>query len=417
MIQSKDIAKGEMTPATKGITELQLKQLQLNSLLQITEAINQNFTKFQLLSIYEFVLRNQLKVDKLVLFTFDDAWGISLIYGLPPVFNSESLIEALNNNTDLGTLREARSFEFEEIIPVYHKSRPLAFAFIGKVGNLEINYRDDILPFIQTITNLVIVALENKKLAKDSVKQAGIKKELALAAQMQSMLFPDKLPHFDNVDMSALYLPHQEVGGDYYDFIRISENEFITCMADVSGKGVPAALLMSNFQATLHALARHCATLQELVERLNDSVIRSAKGEKFITLFICKFNILTRELQFINAGHNPPILLADGKVMLLEEGTIGLGMFEDLPFISQGSLVAKLGSEYLLVCYTDGIVELENEEGDQYGMEKLRKFVVDNAGSSPVSTFQKNLMVSLNEFRGSRAFVDDVTLLVCRCKF
>jgi phosphoserine phosphatase RsbU/P len=407
-----------MTLLTKKSTEVQLKQLQLNSLLQITEAINQNFTKSQLLSIYEFVLRNQLKVDKLFLITYDNSWDISLIYGVSPEFSTTRLLELVTSNTGgLKSLTDFNISEFEEVIPVFHKSKALAYAFIGKVGKSDVSYREDILPFIQTITNLVIVALENKKLAKDFVKQAGIKKELALAAQMQAMLFPEKLPHFDNVDMSALYLPHAEVGGDYYDFIRVNEHEFITCMADVSGKGVPAALLMSNFQATLHALAKHCKSLTELVEQLNDSVIRSAKGEKFITLFICKFNTETREFQYINAGHNPPILLSDGKVRLLEEGSIGLGMFEKLPFISQGGMIAKLGAEYLLVCYTDGIIELSDEEGNLFGMERLEKFVIENSAIGSMGAFQKKLMIFLNEFRGNRPFVDDVTLLVCRCKF
>jgi phosphoserine phosphatase RsbU/P len=401
--------------ARKGISEIQLKQLQLNSLLQITEAINQNFTKSQLLSIYEFVLRSQLKVDKLILFTFDESWEVTLNFGVPENFDAAPFIQLIAD--DAKSLKSAGFFEFEEIIPVFHKSRPLAYALIGKVGNAQVSYRDDIVPFIQTITNLVIVALENKKLARDSVRQAGIRKELALAAQMQSMLFPEKLPHLDNVDMSALYLPHQEVGGDYYDFIRVSEHEFITCMADVSGKGVAAALLMSNFQATLHALAKHCKGLVDLVEQLNESVLRSARGEKFITLFICKFNTETRELQFINAGHNPPVLYSSGRIRLLEEGTTGLGMFEKLPFISQGNLVAELGSEYLMVCYTDGIVEIENNSGDLFSLDRLKEFVIENARVQNMSVFQKKLMICLNEFKEDKPFVDDVTLLVCRCRF
>lgn len=404
-----------MSATTKKFSELQLKQLQLNSLLQITEAINQNFSKAQLVSIYEFVVRTQLKIDKLLLFTFDEDWQVALSYGLPENYDTTALKEKIKTAPVIKEL--SKDYSFEGILPVYHKSRPLAFTFIGKVKNQEINYKDDILPFVQTITNLVIVALENKKLARENIKQAGIKKEMALAAQMQSMLFPEKLPHFDNVDMTALYLPHQEVGGDYYDYIRVNESEFIMCMADVSGKGVPAALLMSNFQATLHALSKNCKSLKELVQQLNESVTRSAKGEKFITLFICKFNTQNHQFEYINAGHNPPILFGKDGLTLLEEGSVGLGMFDELPFLSSGLLTAEPDSEYLLTCYTDGIVELENKSGDHYGMERLKEFVLRNANVPSMSVFKKRLLLELNEFREEKAFIDDVTLLACRCRF
>ena len=110
------------------------------------------------------------------------------------------------------------------------------------------------MSFIQTITNLIVVAIENNKMAVEQLKQAAMKKELELAAQMQSLLFPPSLPSNESYEIHATYLPHQEVGGDYYDYIPLSDHEFAICMADVSGKGIAAALLMANFQANLHAL-------------------------------------------------------------------------------------------------------------------------------------------------------------------
>jgi sigma-B regulation protein RsbU (phosphoserine phosphatase) len=400
--------------------DLRLKQLQLNSLLQITEAINQNFSKNQLLSIYEFVLRNQLKIESLLVFLFDTEWEIALEYGFGKSVDKNAIIELISTQKDITKLLvadEKLNLLFQDIIPVYHKDKPLAFIFIGNSKIKNSNYKEDIAPFLRIITNIVAVALENKKLAKDSIKQAGIKKELALAAEMQGMLFPSKLPHLDNIEMTAVYLPHQEIGGDYYDFIRVNEFEFITVMADVSGKGVAAALLMSNFQATLHALKKHCTSLVDLVEQLNKSIIRSAKGEKFITLFICKFNTQTREFQYINAGHNPPLLFFDKKVHLLEDGTIGLGMFEKLPFIRQGTLYAKEGAEYILACYTDGIVELENNNGNHFGMERLERFIRQNSQQLTANGLQNKLLETLHEFKEDRPFVDDIALLLCKCRF
>ena len=120
---------------------------------------------------------------------------------------------------------------------------------MGGLTNSVIPKRNELVPFIHTITNLIVVAIENNTIANEKIRQAGIRKELELAAQMQSLLFPTQLPRVKGYEIHATYLPHQEVGGDYYDFIPVSENEFIFCMADVSGKGIPAALLMSNIMA------------------------------------------------------------------------------------------------------------------------------------------------------------------------
>jgi len=413
----------EQQTLKKTSVELKLKQLQLNALLQITEAINQNFTKNQLLSIYEFVLRNQLKIRSLLLWVNDGGtWTPALRFGFVNDENLMNVTKALQSGETIESSIakfEGLSANFQDIIPVFHKDKPLAYACIGnsKDDFNSIDYREAFSPFVRTVTNIVVVALENKRLAKDSIKQAGIKKELALAAEMQGMLFPKKLPNLDNIEMSAVYLPHQEIGGDYYDFIRISEHEYITVMADVSGKGIAAALLMSNFQATLHALKKHFTNLKDLVQQLNKSVIRSANGEKFITLFICKFNNKTLEFEYINAGHNPPMLYLNKQVHLLEEGTTGLGMFDDLPFINMGRFVARRGFDYVLACYTDGVVELENDHGNHFGMERLQKLLIEHSRNMGVHQLQNELIDQLNSFKGKQNFVDDIAILLCKCKF
>ena len=189
-------------------------------------------------------------------------------------------------------------------------------------------------------------------MAVEQLKQAAMKKELELAAQMQNLLFPHSLPSNERYEIHATYLPHQEVGGDYYDYIPLNEHEFAICMADVSGKGIPAALLMANFQANLHALIAHTRSLSELAHQLNAKVYASAKGEKFITFFIGIYNVKTQELQYFNAGHNPP-LLVHSTVIYRTEGCTGLGMFEQLPFVNVGKLL--IPDKALLVCYTTAL--------------------------------------------------------------
>ena len=273
--------------------DLHAKKLQLHWLLQITKAINYNFSTKQLLDVYEHVLHTQLKVEKLALLIHEHKWECALLYG-----------------TD----------NFDSILPEYQKEQILAYALVGGTTGSVIPKRNELLPFIHTITNLIVVAMENNHIANEKIRQAGIRKELELAAQMQTMLFPTTLPSTGDYVMHATYLPHQEVGGDYYDYIPLNDHEFVFCMADVSGKGIPAALLMSNFQANLHAHSHLMHNLPELITLLNAKVFKSAKGEKFITFFIGRYNVKTKELHYVNAGHNPPFLIHDKVVYMLNEG-------------------------------------------------------------------------------------------------
>jgi sigma-B regulation protein RsbU (phosphoserine phosphatase) len=301
---------------------------------------------------------------------------------------------------------------FETIIPVNHNKQDLAFAFIGSSSHEDIENLKDVIPFIHTITNIIVVAIENKRLTKESIRQAQIEKELELAARMQSMLFPAHIPHNARIDLAATYLPHQMVGGDYYDYIELNEDEILICLADVSGKGISAALLMSNFQANLNAKAPLSKSLVELVHDLNSSVNKSAKGEKFITVFLAIINTKQRVLKYINAGHNPPLIYSGNEFHLLEKGTTGLGMFDELPFIHEGEVAFQPGST--LFCYTDGVVEQENTMGEAFGVDILMDLLQKNHQANSMKDLHVGVINSFNDFKKTVDPIDDVTLLSCR---
>ena len=266
------------------------------------------------------------------------------------------------------------------------------------------------LPFVQTLTNIIAVAIENKNLVNESLRQEGMKKELELASEMQAMLLPTSLPSNNNLDIAVFYQSHQQVGGDYYDFIELSDDEVCFCIADVSGKGVSAAMLMSNFQANLRALVHYSATLGELIDALNRKVLESAKGEKFITLFVAKYNIKTREMNYVNAGHNPPFLISD-EITLLKAGCPGLGMLDEIPLITEGRISIPAGSS--LFCYTDGLVETENEQNKEYGMEGLEESLKKNRAKKP-SEINTNVLIDLKTYKGRTNYADDIALLSCK---
>ncbi|HOK52407.1 MAG TPA: SpoIIE family protein phosphatase, partial [Bacteroidales bacterium] len=283
---------------------LKISTFKLNALLAITQAINENLSQQELLQRYEKLLKEDLNIGKIVIYKYNgNSWECLLASGIKNPENLNINIEAdLMKYTEITfvTSRSISSSEaFDIVIPVYNNNQPLSYVLIGDIEEEGEGMSPTIkhLHFIQTLSNIIIVAIENMRLVQESLRQAALKKELELASRMQSMLIPksSELPHNDNIWITAFYHPHLEVGGDYYDVIPLSNKEIGFCIADVSGKGISAAILMSNFQANLRALFTTDITLPNLIERLNDRVIKSANGEKFITLFVAKYNYETHE--------------------------------------------------------------------------------------------------------------------------
>lgn len=231
---------------------------------------------------------------------------------------------------------------------------------------------------------------------------------------MQQFLFPERLPYTEKLKVEASYLPHDRIGGDYYDYVPINRNQFLICVADVSGKGIPAALMMSNFQASLRTLLRQTPNLTDIIEALNYQVLENAKGEKFITFFAAIYDLHLKTMVYVNAGHNPP-LLVDKKngLRFLEEGSTVLGALHPLPFVNEG-FVTDL-DDFLLFCYTDGLTETLNEAGQQYGQESLvRYFEQEAVFERDLKTIHQDLIVALDCFKGRNSYHDDITMLSCR---
>ncbi len=391
-----------------------IRDQKLGALLEITNAINSNLSKSKLFAIYEFVLREQLNIGKLVLFLNEGEWDMALKFGTDSDVDIDIRRDllAITEITEVNSKVEGPFKEFDVVVPVYHKTKPLAYLLIGDVMEEALMVSPIIkhLPFVQTLTNIIAVAIENKNLVNESLRQEGMKKELELASEMQAMLLPTSLPSNNNLDIAVFYQSHQQVGGDYYDFIELSDDEVCFCIADVSGKGVSAAMLMSNFQANLRALVHYSATLGELIDALNRKVLESAKGEKFITLFVAKYNIKTREMNYVNAGHNPPFLISDD-ITLLKAGCPGLGMLDEIPLITEGRISIPAGSS--LFCYTDGLVETENEQNKEYGMEGLEESLKKNRAKKP-SEINTNVLNDLKIYKGRTNYADDIALLSCK---
>ena len=401
----------------KNLEELiQVKDFKLNSLLEITNAINSNQDVSQLLMIYEFILKEQLGFDKYILFNKQDDWNCLVKNGIKGKIKDINVNDDLLRFKDITVIQSSHSTvlnEFDIIVPVFHKDTPLAYLLISNLkSSFRSNKNINDISFIQTLTNIIVVAIENKRMAKASIKQERLKKELEVAKEMQKLLFPYNLPSNTRMDISAKYKTRHEVGGDYYDFIPLGKDEYIICMADVSGKGISAALLMANFQATIRTIFEYQRfDMGFLIDELNRKVMKSAKGEKFITFFIAHYNANNRMLNYVNAGHNHPFITNKKKVEMLNEGCIGLGMMDELPFLNEGKV--HLEPNTTLVLYTDGIVELEDLNGNQFGLDKLVKLV---HSYYPLQMEDLNNLIfsKIDEWRGPLKLVDDTAILSCR---
>ncbi len=261
---------------------LELSNTKLNTLLEITNAINENLSEKHLFGILKEVLSSSLRIGRYVLFTYENGWKASLTENIDNKTTNAIKLDKLVDQYEEIELLTSTPYpflkEFDIIVPVFHNEKPLAYLLLADFEDEKIEISPIIkhLKFIQTLANIIVVALENKRLNKEYIKQIAVKKELELAQNMQSLLFPRSLPDNEILKVVAYYEPHSEVGGDYYDIIPLRNHKTAICIADVSGKGMPAALLMANFQANLRALLNVTNDLEHLISLTNDKVLESA---------------------------------------------------------------------------------------------------------------------------------------------
>ncbi len=396
--------------------QIEKKELELNALLEITQAINSNVPEESLYKIFNFTLRANLNINKLALFVLDEIWNCKVNFGTQKNFLKTRLddhFKMIKRIHNMSEFEKCDFHEFDIVIPVAHKESTLALIFVGGAENQQSNHdRDESIKFIQALSNIIIVAIENKKLVRRQLEQEAFRKELEIASDVQQFLFPEKLPNTDRLKIEASYLPHDMIGGDYYDYIPINKNQFLICVADVSGKGIAAALMMSNFQASLRTLLRQTPNLTEILEALNFQVLENTKGEKFITFFGAIYDLSLKTMVYINAGHNPPILYTKKRgVQLLEEGSTVIGAMHPLPFVNEGFITDL--EEFFLFAYTDGLTETTNENEQEFGQESLMKYIEANLNKD-LKTMHQDIIVTLDGFKGKNGYKDDITMLSCR---
>ncbi len=253
--------------------------------------------------------------------------------------------------------------------------------------------------------------VENARLYEEEKAFVSMKEQVRLAYQIQIDLLPKSQPDVPGYDIAARSIPAQMVGGDYFDFIDVEAGSMAICLGDVSGKGLPASLLMANLQATLRGQTLVNAPVNESVQRSNKLIFQSTDPEKFATLFYGILNTETHELAYCNAGHEIPFVFSNGgDPARLETGGMALGVMEEFPY-QNDSVVLKAGD--LLVIYSDGIPDATNEFDHPFGEEMLIRLIRELKDRSAVSIID-GLIEAVQKHEGKTEQLDDLTIVVVK---
>jgi sigma-B regulation protein RsbU (phosphoserine phosphatase) len=263
------------------------------------------------------------------------------------------------------------------------------------------------------------MTLSVSALIDEQGKRQKLENELSIAHEVQQQLFPRSLPKLPGIEIEAICRPARVVSGDYYDFIRISPTRVAIALADISGKGISAALLMANVQAALRSDVLRYRNGQpgtpheqidtaEIVSHLNRHLFRNTTDERYATCFFGVYDTETRQLHYTNAGHLPPVYIWGTKVRRLETGGMVVGLFNEVPF-QQGAVEIEHGG--MLVAYSDGLIEPENVYGEEFGTERLIDMVTRNREKSP-HDIAEAMMTAAEEWSGSPEQADDMTVIV-----
>ncbi len=394
--------------------ELHLKQLQINRLLNITQAINSNVSDQGLYDMYNSFLSWEMGIKKMALYIQSEkGWECISYIGISKKMTEMDLSKKLVEYERLRMLEGNETHElikeFDVVIPVLHKEQPIAYTFIGGFEEDEDMYNK--VQFITTITNIIAVAIENKRLFKQQIEQERYNREMELAGDMQHLLIPDHLPDNEFYQLDSIYKPHQSVGGDYFDYVEFEDGTLVFCIADIAGKGLAAALLMANFQANFHSILMASTKLETFVRELNTSLFRITKGDKHLTFFIGVYKRDTGKLTYCNAGHNPPVLFSKNRMDTLREGCTILGSFPEIPFMDLGEVL--ITEDTTILTYTDGLTDMQNDAEAYFDEEALLDFVKDKTALS-AKIFNQELMNRIEVFKGRQNYPDDFTVLTCK---
>ncbi len=404
--------------------KLDRKYQELNTLFDLSKEFNAGLDVTKVIRLMTFALLGQIGVHHYAICLKTDEGNQFIVSKLE---HRLDLNESLQTFCDLkkaeliqDLLKQKKTREpafalhqagITALIPMHVQNQTKGLIMLGPRLKGE-GYSAADLEFLYSMGNLAIISIENARLFKEALEKQRLEDELIIAREIQQGLLPEQLPVMSGFDIAGINIPSLQVGGDYYDVIQHSENDFVVAIGDVSGKGTPAALLMAGVQAVLRTIAPLHLPLPEATGRMNELICLNTHGGKFITFFWGVLETKTATLHYINAGHNPPMLIRkNGSVEKLEDGGLILGIMKSVAPYKEGACRFERGD--VLLMYTDGVSEAMNPENVDFSEDALERTVV-NARNSSAKEIITAIQQALEKHTKGSPQSDDITMLVLK---
>jgi len=422
IISSVAIANSRMFSELRRINRmLDRKVYELNTLFDLSKDFNIMVDRDEIVRIFKFAMLGQMLIRKFFFVMENEGKREFLATsGIKGQLSQESLDILFGLEDDLyevdNELAEKIPFlkknEIKALIGLQFQSEKIALVGVGARANEE-TYSESDYNFLRSLGNLAVLSIQKTYLLEERIEKERMEEELNIAKDIQKGLLPDPIPQCDKLDIAAENISSYQVGGDYFDILETPDQHLLFAIGDVTGKGIPAALLMANLQAMLHVLLPVDISLSEASGQVNDIIYQNTPSDKFITFFWGIFNPDNSEFRFVNAGHNNPILLRknEEQVEELTEGGLILGAMPTMnPYEEQK---VTLNSGDLLVFYTDGVTESMNEdETEEFGEERLLDCIKANREQS-AEEIQDAIITAVQEFSHDVQY-DDITLIIIK---
>lgn len=314
------------------------------------------------------------------------------------------LLENSGDTASGGMVQETMIGDNMAVFPLKARER--------RLGILELRVDEpvpeDVISLIRGLAAFVAILIEKLEMQARIIEKERLEKELQIARDIQQSFLPAADIRLEGLDIAYINIPSSEVGGDYYDIVPLDDRKIIFTVNDVAGHGIPASLLMSIFRTQFVYRVKKEKDMTAVIGSLNDMLAETTDANHYVTSFTCRLDRRSHTLSYVNAGHNPPVLLRGEKIIKLEAGGMPVGMFPGIPY-QEAETAAAPGD--LLVMYTDGIVEAENPAGEQYSLDRLLDFIKARRGQR-ADVIKEAVIDDLKNHTGRPAFEDDITFIL-----
>ncbi len=414
------IANSELVSELRSANrKLDYKIQELYTLFDLSKSFNASIDREEIKRIFKFTLLGQLFVRRFFLILRRNGEPqVVTQNGLGMAFDREQMQSLFSQERNIvmvdDEIREKHPFIAETqihlILKLNNEGQEPAVIGLGKRAN-GVEFEQTDLNFLISLGNLALMSIQKTYLLEDQIEKERMEEELSIARSIQQNLLPDNEPEIPNLLLAATNIPSYQVGGDYYDLIRDDNHNLTMAIADVTGKGVPASLLMANLQSVLHILQPFDIGLVDATGQINALIYQNTPSDKFISFFWGRYYHKSRTLRYVNAGHNPPVLLRKGtEPQFLSEGGILLGAMPTLmPYKEQEITLQK---DDIIVMYTDGVTEAMNTDEEEFDEHRLISCVQKRCEQHPEEIIE-GIISEVTSFCNNR-ITDDITLIVCK---